>query len=480
MSAKAASDEGKTKETKQQKCRYRQFVENATPPAKVKAEDIPLMEGMKIVRNELQSFSTLDSILQTIILESVGEYLCLASSFYFKNMAHQKMLNDPDSLPHSVQFKVSLSAPPSVRGSQGFKAASARADEIVKEYGLKLKDVFIDVSKLVCSELREQLLKSVAGRIPELGESLSIIGRSEGYARHRIFVDLMELHGDDIVQNIAPGDVTKFALVNAYKARHNIQDLPPKSITAPTNPYAHLARPRLSGNVRVFDQVETSPAGPYDSTEGIHMSVDGGDTENQHNNTVNAITPTAIGNDNGILSRHRLELLGVLAEWIKCIFGSSWLKFVSEEEKIVIRKGLRKLRDESFKTALAEETNAILQHGDNLDHKSLNALVTKRCKELINASKNNQRRKLRKRRSNVQKTTRGARSAPRGKRKKTLLRTLRKRKSRKEKEQKAETAEMETTLPPTYRKGKMATDLRIVRKRKKKEHRKARERNSTS
>jgi len=387
MSAKAASDEGKTKETKQQKCRYRQFVENATPPAKVKAEDIPLMEGMKIVRNELQSFSTLDSILQTIILESVGEYLCLASSFYFKNMAHQKMLNDPDSLPHSVQFKVSLSAPPSVRGSQGFKAASARADEIVKEYGLKLKDVFIDVSKLVCSELREQLLKSVAGRIPELGESLSIIGRSEGYARHRIFVDLMELHGDDIVQNIAPGDVTKFALVNAYKARHNIQDLPPKSITAPTNPYAHLARPRLSGNVRVFDQVEPSPAGPYDSTEGIHMSVDGGDTENQHNNTVNAITPTAIGNDNGILSRHRLELLGVLAEWIKCIFGSSWLKFVSEEEKIVVRKGLRKLRDESFKTALAEETNAILQHGDNLDHKSLNALVTKRCKELINASK---------------------------------------------------------------------------------------------
>ena len=148
------------------------------------------------------------------------------------------MTNDPNFILHSVQFKASLSAPPTVRSSQGFKAASVKMDEIMKEHGLKLKEVFIYNLQLVVLELREQLLKSIVGSLPELGDGLSIVRESESYSRHRIFVDLMEIYGDNIIARIEPGTYTKHALAKAYKDKHNLQDLPPKSeLPQTTNPY---------------------------------------------------------------------------------------------------------------------------------------------------------------------------------------------------------------------------------------------------
>ena len=384
MSAKPASDDGTATDTKRQKCRYRQFVDAATPSSKIKADDVPLMEGMKVVRKDLPFFSTLDPILQTIILERTGEYLTLASSYHFKMVAHQKMTSDPDFIPHSVQFKTSLSAPPSVRSSQGFKAASVKMDGIMKEYGLKLKEVFVDVSQLVISELREQLLKSIVGGLPELGNGLSIIRGSESYSRHRIFVDLMENYGDEIINRIKPGTYTKHALVKAYKDRHNLQDLPPKSEFAQTsNPY-QAADTRLSGNRRNFGQVETINADPPGNGGSEAM-----DTDADNANAppiVNANLPIAIGSDAGIFTPTRIQLLRDLADWVSVIYGDSWAAYSTEEEKILVRKNLRKLRDESSKSDLAEETTAILQRSDNLDRQSLDALVAKKCNEIIRAS----------------------------------------------------------------------------------------------
>ena len=385
MSAKPASDDGAATESKRQKCRYRQFVDSATPSSKIKADDVPLMEGMKVVRKDIKSFSTLDPILQSIILERTGEYLTIASSYHFKLLAHQKMISNPDFIPHSVQFKASLAAPPTVRSSQGFKAASMKMDGIMKEYGLKLKEVFIDVSKLVVSELREQLLKSIVGGFPELGNGLSIVRGSESYSRHRIFVDLMEIYGDDIVKHIAPGIYTKNALVNAYKAKHNLQELPPKSeLPLPTiNPY-QATDTRLSGTRRSFAQVDTTAADPPGNGDSEEMDTDA-DNVSAHP-TVNAINPTAIETDAGIFTPHRIQLIKDLAEWMIVIYGNSWCTYSTEEEKILVRKNLRKLRDELSKSALAEETNAILQRSDNLDRQSLDALVAKKCNEIIRAS----------------------------------------------------------------------------------------------
>ena len=92
----------------------------------------------------------------------------------------------------------------------------------MKENGLKLKEVFIYNSQLVVSELREQLLKSIVGSLPELGDGLLIVRGSESYSRHRIFIDLMEIYGDVIIARIAPGNYTKHALAKAYKDKHNL------------------------------------------------------------------------------------------------------------------------------------------------------------------------------------------------------------------------------------------------------------------
>jgi hypothetical protein len=384
MLAKPASDAGAATEAKRQKFRYRQLVDSTTPSSKIKADDVPLMEGMKVVRKDIPSFSTLDPILQSIILERMGEYLTIASSYHFKRGAHQKMTSDPNFIPHSVQFKASLSALPTVRSSQGFKAASVKMDEIMKEYGLKLKEVFIDVSKLVVLELREQLLKSIVGGLPELGNGLLIVRGSESYSRHRIFVDLMEIYGDDIVKRIAPGIYTKNALVNAYKAKHNLQDLPLKSeLPHPTiNPY-QAADTRLSGTCRNFAQVETN-ADPPGNGESKAMDTNADNVVDHP--TVNATIPTAIGSDAGIFTPHRIQLIKDLADWMSIIYGNSWSAYSTEEEKILVRKNLRKLCDESSKSNLAEETNAILQRSDNLDRQSLDALVAKKCNEIIRAS----------------------------------------------------------------------------------------------
>lgn len=387
MSAKTAPDDGKAKKGTETKCRYAQFVEAATPTSKIKGEDIPLMEGMKVVRNELPSFSSLDPILQAIILECTGEHLVLASRYYIKVTTHQKMKHDADFIPHSVRFKTSLSAPASVRSTPGFKAASAKADDIVKECGLKLKSVFIDVSKMVCIELREQLLKSMVARLPELGHGLSITRGPEKYDKHRMFVDLIEHHGDDIVKSIAPGKPIRTFLVEAYKARHNLPDLPAKSIAVPTNTYTSAAAARQSGRTRTFDEMEHEVVTGSAAADTTAMEIEGvTPIPIATATTVNATVPTRIGLDEGYLTPRRIQLLEDFAEWIKCIYGKSWAVYLAEEEKIIVRKNLKKIRDETSQSALAEETTAILQRGETLDRTSLDALVAKTCKSIISAS----------------------------------------------------------------------------------------------
>lgn len=380
--------------TETKKCRYAQFVEAATPTAKVKGEDIPLMEAMNVVRNELPSFSSLDPILQAIILESTGEHLVLAARYYNKVLSHQKMQNDADFIPHSVRFKTSLSAPASVRSSPGFKTASAKADDIVKECGLKLKGVFIDVSKLVCTELREQLVKSMVTRLPELGHGLSVTRGRESYDKHRMFVDLIEHHGDALITKIAPGKPTKVSVMSAYKARHGLLELPAKSIAVQANIYTQSAASRQSGRTRTFDDLETEMAtGSVDDADANVMELEGIETDTTTTTTTaNATVPTKIGRDEGLLTAHRTQLLKDYADWIHCIYGKSWARYLAEEEKIIVRKNLKKIRDEASKSALAEETTAILQRGDNLDHASLNALVAKTCKTIIGASNNSKKK----------------------------------------------------------------------------------------
>jgi len=393
MSAKTAPDDGGANNgTETKKCRYAQFVEAATPTTKVKGEDIPLMEAMKVVRNELPSFSSLDPILQTIILESTGEHLVLAARYYNKVTSHQKMSNDADFIPHSVRFKTSLAAPASVRSSAGFKAASAKADDIVKECGLKLRDIFIDVSKLVCTELREQLLKSMVTRLPELGHGLSVTRGQESYDKHRMFVDLIEHHGDELIKQIAPGKPTKVSVMAAYKARHGLPALPAKSIAVPANIYAQSAASRQSGRTRTFDELETEMVTGSAQADTSVMEIEGVEPLTTNTSTVNATVPTKIGLDEGWLTQHRVQLLKDYADWIHCIYGKSWAKYLAEEEKIIVRKNLKKIRDEASKSALAEETTAILQRGDNLDHASLNALVAKTCKTIISASNNSKKK----------------------------------------------------------------------------------------
>jgi len=394
MSAKTAPDDGgANKGITTKKCRYAQFIEAATPTTKVKGEDIPLMEAMNVVRNEIPSFSSLDPILQAIILESTGEHLVLAAKYYKKVTSHQKMQNDDDFIPHSVRFKTSLSASASVMSSPGFKAASARADDIVKKCGLELKSVFIDVSKMICTELREQLLKSMVARWPELGHGLSVTRGRESYDKHRMFVDLIEHHGDELITKIAPGKPTKVSVMAAYEARHNLLALPTKSIAVQANMYTQNAAARQSGRTRTFEELETEMVTGSARADTNIMDVEGIEPlETNTTTTVNATVATKIGSDEGYLTPLRVQLLKDYADWIHCIYGKSWAKYLAEEEKIVVRKNLKKIRNEASKSALAEETTAILQRGDNLDHTSLNALVAKTCKTIISASNKSQKK----------------------------------------------------------------------------------------
>ena len=256
--------------------------------------------------------------------------------------------------------------------------------KIMKEYGLKLKEVFIDNSQLVVLELREQLLKSIVRSLHELGDGLSIVRGSESYSHHRIFVDLMEIYGDNIIARIAPGTYTKHALVKAYKDKHNLQDLPPKSeLPQMTDPY-QAANTRLSGVPRSFAQVAPNADLPGN---GKSKAMDTGADNVDAHPIVNARNhPTAIGSDAGIFTPLRIRLVRDLADMVSIIYGNSWAAYSTEEVKILVRKNLRKLRDESPKSALAKETTAILQRSNNLDRKSLDALVAKKCNKIIRAS----------------------------------------------------------------------------------------------
>lgn len=385
MTTKQASDVGSKAGATRPKNRYQQFVEAATPSNTIKQDDVPLMVAMKHVRESIRDFSTLEPLLQTIILECAGEYLCTASSYYFKVLAHNKMSSDPTFIPHSVRYKAELSAPAAIRGSQGFKAASAKAEEILFEASLKMKEVLIDVSKLALTELREQLLKTVVAHLPGLSGGLSIHLGVESYAKHRIFADLMAGHGDEIVKNILPGRVTKALIVASYFKKHQLTAQSPLSIVPPivANPYPTIVR--AAGARRGRDNFESELHTQRDQIEdglgGTDMSINSESDDNSEASTVVILQPVKIGDDLGWLTPHRASFLAELNTWIKIIYGDSWTKYLGEEENIQKRKQLRKLRDEASKSALAEETQAILDRDGTLDRQSLEALITKRAKE---------------------------------------------------------------------------------------------------
>lgn len=383
MTTKQASDVGSTARTTRPKSRYQQFVEAATPSSTIKQDDVPLMVAMKHVRESIRDFSTLEPLLQTIILESVGEYLCTSSSLYFKVLAHDKMKGDPTFIPHSVRYKAELSAPAAIRGSQGFKAASAKADEILHDASIKMKGVLIDVAKLAINELREQLLKSVALHLLGLSGGLSIHLGTECYAKHRIVADLMAGHGLEVAKNILPGWTTKELIVAAYCKKHQLTALPPISIVPPpvANPYpptvqaAGVRRDRTNFESGLLSQAS-------DGLGATDMSIDAGTGDDgTPQEPIAAIQPTRIDDDMGWLSPHRVSFLVELNTWIRIIYGESWTKYLEEEEKIQKRKQLRKLRDEATKSALAEETQAILDRDGTMDRQSLDALITKRAQE---------------------------------------------------------------------------------------------------
>ena len=96
--------------------------------------------------------------------------------------------------------------------------------------------------------------------------------------------------------------------------------------------------------------------------------------------------PTAIGSNAGIFTPLRIRLVRDLADLVSIIYGNSWAAYSTKEVKILVRNNLRKLRDDSSKSALTKETTAILQRSDNLDRKSLDDLVAKKCNEIIRAS----------------------------------------------------------------------------------------------
>jgi hypothetical protein len=174
--------------------------------------------------------------------------------------------------------------------------------------------------------------------------------------------------------------------MTAYKARHGLPDLPAKSIAVPTNIYAQSAASRQSGRTRTFDELETEMVTGSAQADTSVMEIEGVEPLTTTTQTVNATVPTKIGLDEGYLTPLRIQLLKDFAEWIKCIYGKSWAAYLAEEEKIIVRKNLKKIRDETSQSALAEETTAILQRGETLDRTSLDALVAKTCKSIISAS----------------------------------------------------------------------------------------------
>ena len=486
MTTKKASDVGSMAGTKRAKTRYQQFVEAATPSVTIKQDDVPLMAAMRHVRESIPDFSALEPLLQTIILESAGEYLCTASSYYFKVLAHKRMTEDHDFIPHSVRYKCELSAPATIRGSQGFKAASATADAILKEASLKLKDVLIDVSKLAINELREQLIKTIVSHLPGLGGGLSIHRGKESYAKHRIFADLMTGHGDVIVQNILPGRHTKVALVASYLNKHQITALAPVSIvqTIVTNPYA--TNVQLSGTRRDRTNFQSELQTQRDRCEdGLDMEdmsfgTSTSDDDITQQPPVVQIGPTRIDDDIGWLTPHRAALLAELNTWIHVIYGKSWTKYLEEEENIQKQKQLRKLRDESLKSALADDTQAILDRDGTLDRQSLEALITKRTQEELRRAlakikvggKTNSKGDKNSEKGSNKKKNCGAMTAPPGKRNQSLRKKLQR---RREKEKRAAAKEEKAKIPPTRQKEKVAVDLQTSRPRKAKGHPRAKE-----
>ena len=384
MSSKKASNVKDDAATNQPKSRYSQFMAVLSPDTKVKADDVPLFLGMNHVREQYPNFMTLDPILQTILLESTGKYLVLASSYSSKTTTYLRMKDDSDSIPHSLRYKIQLAALPQVKRSEGYKAASAKANGIISTMNLQLKGCILDVSKLTIADLREQIIKSIVGSLLLIGEGLYISELGcEKYYRHRIFIDLMYKHGDMIVNAVRLAKTTREELARFYKNHHKLQEMPNKSIPV-TIANRYVDPLRLSGNRRIREDLIETPMGTQQMEDGGSLMDLGMETESNERGT---LTPTVIGDDRGELTTARRILLQKIANTVEVVFGNAWAVYSLEEDRLQCSRALRKMHSGAIHEAKADEITAILDQEGNVNLRTLNALIDKKVNDGIRASK---------------------------------------------------------------------------------------------
>jgi hypothetical protein len=275
-----------------------------------------------------------------------------------------------------------------VKCSEGYKAASAKADGIIKAMNLKLKDCIIDVSMLTIADLREQLLKSIVGSLLLIGEGLYISQTGvESYYKHRIFVDLMESYGDFVANTVKLAKFTTEELVKGYQAHHRLREMPSKSVAiAIGNRYAVPADPsRLAGTIHERDDSATEPTPLGTQADDGASAMDTGEEAGAPARPT--LTPDVIGNDKGYLTMAREALINRLARAVEELFSRPWAVYSLEEDKLQRSRALRKMHLGTIQSDNADEITAILDLEGNVNLQTLNALIDKKVNDGIRASK---------------------------------------------------------------------------------------------